>query len=1473
MALTNALLHELSTNTLEKNIELVRLTLRSCAYIPRKREIILLWLSKSIPQQTQARAEDVLTLWKLLHEVLQDVVPEQLAILMQKGFLEHVTQGIRMQLHPDTSQECYVLKVAIYLLEKTPSGILFLKQNDLESMLLTVLKCCCDTMSEGKNNVELISVLSLLLHSITSSLQKRPYSVQSTILHLKPLLGFMMMMLKLTENSSLPELVHIPGQIKKAISAALFNKNNLNDWIQCLKAILESEETVDGHTPAVSESAKKGSVVTSTEGTIPKQAAVTPQVPSNIVTPAPPCSTTTPLKKTTCQELPPKESLRQIQRLVDEAFESMASRGYSAADYIPLCLPVILEGFMSCNRSGNIHCNVALLAYLVTLLGIRSDVPFKKLEFQVLQLTEEQKLSCFNNLLEVYRISEEYHAIMVLPQKKKGSFRPKKWFREVGTCLEKTNYKTAAWFACVNTTMHISPNLVEGIMVKALQKCWVTNSLENSDIKNAQDMLLENIVLTFEKLFRIPKLLRNIFSSLSSLKGEDIGPVHVTSSFLKKFAKCCTGMSSGQLTECWSLFLNQLRYWIGISKANENNVTREITTTVEIFCTFLHHIQVAAPTMPTVDVTKISDLMGETPKLASQMLDCSTDGYLDKCAYCALQIFHAWGEVHIVLLSYRRSYSQANNKPSLEAPLEDIDLSYLQPVLTTERVSSLLAPLPTSKEVLYALLLLEIQKIRALLLCSEATGDAATESIAAAATFIFSHANMMAPCQVWDQRVCGITEEQFATAALQLLLTYSPIIASWLTAKNLVRLCEWLLHVLEDTMDVTLSEYNIIPKGIVMEYLNSSSFRESRPMQTAYVTALFHNLSERIRAKKRSHDMEGTTATYKSLFETLSFSPSTWKKYAESIPQMDNTSKKLVEPDDLNKMWNNIHNASQLTSSIMSSCESSECVTMESITFILQAMEYLPLEDLFPGNQTRCLLGLLGVLFLLRSDVKNKTCASEKTMLIKTTCNLLMTLLDGTRRPWLLDFLDGGFLFDKIVTLFSENFSQDLDDIALYRVYEELLNIIVRDAFRKRNTLRTFTPLVKQLKDLIPKTDIFKSAPFSAAAMVLFMQFVMEVSKKFLRKDTKRHIQKSASTLSKAFSLWLTHFLKDRTLHIEGRKQAFQISALQIKYAVAASRRHTEEECEEPCNEAVSAVLSMACTDIMESKDCSRMPEEALAFVSVAIKHRHSLPALPDLSVPEIWMSASFVFTMAARHSSECMPLTLENSLSEDQVMFLQGIFKCCTLKEVTDILGKLFTLMLNDEAHSSTVKVYLKTFQVLCSSLPDDVEDSSREIANLLQKFIEHFAATFTFLDMAKDTELVTGILQILETLLRLKKPSITHQSSSVILQVLCALDLGAAFNDMKLFCECYRIVCGMLSVFLQHRVYLISGCASIIHTCIAMLIRSLVRASGVEEVRRYPSVVVHGLLLCASSLESLSYSDEDLGEGQWHHVVLNFT
>ncbi|KAG0417958.1 hypothetical protein HPB47_005234, partial [Ixodes persulcatus] len=339
-------------------------------------------------------------------------------------------------------------------------------------------------------------------------------------------------------------------------------------------------------------------------------------------------------------------------------------------------------------RTEDIQSNVVLLAYFAHLLGVQCEEAFGKSVFQGLSFTPELQLYHVNRLLQVYEQSKQYHLMVALPQLKKSLFKPKKWFGELVPGLQAMEHTNVSWFTCLNTAMNIAPNLGD------------------QDILRVVDEFLENVLHTYNKLFRIPKLVRNIFSSLSNLEAKVSKSTCISALFLKNFSECCTSLSSGQVTESWHLFVSQLSYWISQNKETKDSKDfYKILLVTEIFITFLHHIQAANPTMPAIHVTKVTELMATTSKLAAEMLDFSIENKSVDSSYCSLVMFHAWGELHMLLCSYRRVYGESVAWPTLPAPLEQTHLSYLHPALTPAKLEALqpLLDKGKNKRALYAL--------------------------------------------------------------------------------------------------------------------------------------------------------------------------------------------------------------------------------------------------------------------------------------------------------------------------------------------------------------------------------------------------------------------------------------------------------------------------------------------------------------------------------------------------------------------------------------------------------------------------------------------------------------------------------------------------------------------------------------------------------------------------------------------------
>ncbi|CAN7980076.1 unnamed protein product [Ixodes pacificus] len=562
--------------------------------------------------------------------------------------------------------------------------------------------------------------------------------------------------------------------------------------------------------------------------------------------------------------------------------------------------------------------------------------------------------------------------------------------------------------------------------------------------------------------------------------------------------------------------------------------------------------------------------------------------------------------------------------------------------------------------------------------------------------------------------------------------------------------------------------------------------------------------------------------------------------------------------DSLNKMWALIHHASVTLSEIMKSAECSEKINVEDVLLLTQGLQYLPLDCLFPGNQTRCLLGLLGILFMLDDMSEERKLDEKRLEAVSSCCTTLAMLLQSTRRSWLLDFVGSGSLLGRLATTFSGNLFKASYD-ALHEMYQSIVNAVVREACKKKNTLRTLIRFVKQLSDGISSEEQLPSKAYATAAIALFSQLTTELSKGFLHEDIKGNMQKVAHSLSKALDLWLQQMVAREQLPAQTKKQVFVIGSLHIQYATSVHKLSAEGD-EELCSEATSAALSMALSELLESK--AEMGDELLGFLAQVVKCREKLPGLVSVTLPDIWTGVHSQFTLQALHflpdqkqssDSEPTTLTFENVLSEKQVSFLQVLFGCCTVSELLDILKKLFPIMHADNVASPTMKVHLKMFEILCSCLDIDPGELGKEISKILQKFIEYFAVLMAIVDAGNHAELAFYILRLLGVLLNMKKSSLSHLSGIVALQLLSSLDLPSMYNSPAMFCSCFTALCRILSTFLSRRIAVVVGCTAGFQACIRMVIVVIIRVSGIEELKQHPADFAYQLQMCALSLERL--------------------
>ncbi|KAH6930989.1 hypothetical protein HPB50_021171 [Hyalomma asiaticum] len=891
MALANTLLYELTNNRLSRSIDLVQLALRSPVYIPQKREIIVSWITRTIEDRERSKltSDEAGTLWNILLSLVDDMQPLEVAMVVQDSFLKAMQDELEHPANTDYA-EC-LLKTMTALIQKAPQSTLALKFPALVKLVSVTLKQCCLCTNQAELLDHLCLTASALMEVVLSSWYQHPCSIQESFGHLNPLLSNMMYILHFKEAEASEAVQKVHKTIKKFVHACFFLRNNITAWLMALYEYLR----MDGWNAVVPLSKEQEEEFEKRKG---KKIKVEP-------------------------EEEPEDGDVHVNEKMVEVLQAEPHRQGGARKDDEYLLEQLMKFFNSV------------------------------LQKEDMALSKEQQLYYLNKLLAVYQASEQYCLVVVMPQFKRSLFKPRRWFGELAAKLHPLEYKNTAWFECMGTIMRIAPNLVEGSMIKTLQKCWRVCGSEQPGLPKARSLLLESILATYTELFRVPKLIRNIFSSFTNM-GTMLSETSIPVSFLHKFAACCINLPPGQLTETWQFLVNQLSYWTSGSatgnvpedegsKEPENHLPKVLVVT-EIFRTFAHHIQVVNPTTPPVYVTKICELMQATCQLATQMLDLSIEKESKQHAQCALSVFHLWGELHLVLCLYRRSYGEAYMAPELTAPLEATDLSFLHPSITADKMESLLDMMKTdsTKLICYHLMLLWIQKIRALILFTDVTNEHLEGSLQATAKLVFSHVEMTVGTSAWSQRV----QSCFPVVSLHTLLVNFPLLSPYLPAKSVTALCQFFFEVMVHTKDedVVDRQVNALTQTeIITTYLGSQAFIECKLAQTCYVTALWGRASTLFKARKRKLDSEEEPrGLFRSLTDTLS-GPIKWEKYAETVPQADYSSKQLLSSEGLNKMWAAIHAASeQLAVIIATSSENfGERISVADVSFLLEVKEVI----------------------------------------------------------------------------------------------------------------------------------------------------------------------------------------------------------------------------------------------------------------------------------------------------------------------------------------------------------------------------------------------------------------------------------------------------------------------------------------------------------------------------------------------------
>lgn len=1472
MALANTLLYELTNNRLSRSIELVQLALRSPVYIPQKREIIVSWITRTIEDRERSKltSDEAGTLWNILLSLVDDMQPLEVAMVVQDSFLKAMQDELEHPANTDYA-EC-LLKTMTALIQKAPQSTLALKFPALVKLVSVTLKQCCLCTNQAELLDHLCLTASAMMEVVLSSWYQHPCSIQESFGHLNPLLSNMMYILHFKKAEASEAVQKMHKTIKKFVHACFFLRNNITAWLTALYEYLR----MDGWNAVVPLSKEQEEEFEKRKG---KKIKVEPEeepededvhVNEEMVE--------------VLQAEPHRQGgarkddeylLEQLMKFFNSVLQKEASPMIPPAYYLPEFFAVFLEGLIAYNKTEDLQSNTVLLAYFAHHLGVKCAA-FSGSVCMDMALSKEQQLYYLNKLLAVYQASEQYCLVVVMPQFKRSLFKPRRWFGELAAKLQPMEYKNTAWFECMGTIMRIAPNLVEGSMIKTLQKCWRVCRSEQPGLPKARSLLLESILATYTELFRVPKLIRNIFSSFtnaSTVLSETSIPV----SFLHKFAACCINLPPGQLTETWQFLVNQLSYWTSGSatgKVPENEEPKEpenhlpkVLVVTEIFRTFAHHIQVVNPTTPPIYVTKICELMQATHQLAAQMLDLSIEEESKQHAQCALSVFHLWGELHLVLCLYRKSYGEAYIAPELTAPLEATDLSFLHPSITADKMESLLEMMKTdnTKLICHHLMLLWIQKIRALVLFTDITNEHLEASLQATAKLVFSHVEMTASTSAWSQRVCEISASCFPVVSLHTLLVNFPLLSPYLPAKSVTALCQFFFEVMAHTKDddvVDSSKNALTQTEIITTYLGSQAFIECKLAQTCYVTALWGRVSTLFKARKRKLDSEEEPrGLCRSLTDTLS-GPIMWEKYAETVPQADYTSKQLLSSEGLNKMWAAIHAASEKLAVIIATSSENfgERISVADVSFLLEALDHLPLGSLFPGNQLRCMLGLLAVIFLLEGTTENKSGPiwKKRQEVVKSAVETFCALLQSPRRSWLLDFVNGGALISRLVAAFQGNLCQALEDKSMLQLYEGILDALLRQALRKKNTVRMLNSIVKEVKEVISSAKGILSKAHTSAALVLFKELVLELRRK-PHEDVKGYIQKMAHTMSEGMESWLQRLLKRTKPSAEIRRHIYTIGLLQAQYTFCSQRLSVDSEVSNgSCSRDTLAALSMATAELQNSE----ASDVADTLVEVMARIAHYRTRSPELlSAPFSALGKGIYTQLVLRAAVEPVDatsgpasVTLENCIADKHYKLMETFFQACTLEELKDILGDLVSTLMKDDVQSVPMKVHLQVLQLVCSCVDNQKQDgTAKDIMSIIHRIIEYFALILSLYDIADHPELVVYILKFFSTLLTMRRVVLSHRGGVVILQSLSSLNLLHLWSkSQEHFCQSVMAASRLLSTFLSKRIVMVVGCTVAYQSCVSHLLKSIIRVGGSDQLKNDP-VMAYQVHMCALSLERL--------------------
>ncbi|XP_023239177.1 uncharacterized protein LOC111637828 [Centruroides sculpturatus] len=999
--------------------------------------------------------------------------------------------------------------------------------------------------------------------------------------------------------------------------------------------------------------------------------------------------------------------------------------------------------------------------------------------------------------------------------------------------------------------------------------------LEEFKVESITDEVMCNVLAKFIKLRKLPELFSTLFTSLEDIlsKNDFIFLVQ----FLRNLSSQVMYLPDGQILDIWKICIdNSLKLLEIIQKKKNETAFKSLNIIIEILRIFLLHYKINRDHSQAQKNQNVLENVIDCIKKFSKI--CISKNLENEIGYSMLTLCYAWGEIHLSMKQYVRSYHFNSTTTTCE---HLFDLNAIHYYFSSDEWIKILSNFEDAKDikVQYFIFLLLLQKSRFLVSNLKIESDEEMAVIKELLKYIFKMLKSCdsSVCAVWNGESAHITSETYSTALWYSFLKYLPCFIRFFKPKQFLFLSSNFIHVLKDSEQRNISNANITLEGVINEFLRSLYFAETPNFHSAFLSEIWKLALHSFDTRKRKLN-EDVTDSRRDVLSFLSSSPRVLMKFKNTTPKC-----RLNEP--LNKLWIDIKDTSEIFVRIINSSED-VTIQLRNLFEFLKMLNYLPLEYLHPGNQMNCILGVLTFLTYI-NETQNEDNLLSCNVIIEV-CRIILSIMDGTRSVWLLSFVDIVLLLKMSIKLTNyvykmkqdKNFSVQNETLKLL---EQLMNSFILLAMKNIETFSRIIIFIQEKKDL-GKSNCDKG--FLTFAVALLSKINNSKHREHVKESFDKTCQEIANLLIKRLKKYLNNFdIKTEPLivncyveiiNFECSDKDKEIENLNLKhileYVFAGFIR--EDALHYYSSELFIAICKYK--EILKNN----IPEnfiETLWFLLInkifnnskfLIKHIDKDTKVQTINFEEEMEKSHFGLVVNAidkiqnENSTNCKSFSgfdereisnRELSLSKE-LNILPKLFDCCSEEEHANIVRDL-TFMIDTvsiENFESSIFMFLKIWEILINSSKElsRLRCLQSPICNLIVKLhnlmyqMKYISEDSIFVDLSMP------ILKFFCLILHKGKGFLTHQCVLLCLECCMAIPLEQLTEKSQLYINAFDGIYNILNEIMIQQQNSALCSASIFISYICHIVACQVQASNQELVAKYDNYLQEKCEFCAQKL-----------------------